>query len=78
MLSLVPSLFYTDKSFILCLKQDKPVQNRQAKQQILQAGEQNRVKENERKSSVKKSDRNSGKRHTKVFPTKQPVRRAGQ
>ena len=30
MLSLVPSAFYTDKSFILCLKQDKPVQNHQA------------------------------------------------
>lgn len=43
----------------------------------MQAGEQNRVKENQRKSSVK-SDRNSGNRHTKVFPTKQPMRRGGQ
>lgn len=41
----------------------------------MQAGEQNRVKENQRKSSVNKSDRNSGNRYTKVFPTKQPMSR---
>lgn len=43
----------------------------------MQAGEQNRVKEKKRKDQIR-SQRNNSNRHTKVFPTKQPMGRGGR